>query len=71
LVRLGFGNLEQSNMQWTQKNGLENVEEEENKKRQFIQRYAFSKLHSKISDNPSGSIKGKWEVCTPETMEEV
>ncbi|MCM4153788.1 sialate O-acetylesterase [Arenibacter sp. N53] len=62
-VWLGSG---QSNMQWTPKNGLENVEEEiKNAKYPEIR---FFQVAQQISDNPQDQLKGKWEVCTPETM---
>ncbi|RTE55397.1 sialate O-acetylesterase [Arenibacter aquaticus] len=62
-VWLGSG---QSNMQWTPKNGLDNVEEEiENANYPEIR---FFQVAQQISDTPQDQLKGKWEVCTPETM---
>lgn len=63
-VWLGSG---QSNMQWTPKNGLENVEEEI--KNANYPEIRFFQVAQQISDNPQDQLKGKWEVCTPETME--
>ncbi len=63
-VWLGSG---QSNMQWTPKNGLDNVEEEiENANFPEIR---FFQVAQQISDNPQDQLKGKWEVCTPQIME--
>jgi len=63
-VWLGSG---QSNMQWTPKNGLENVEEEI--KNANYPEIRFFQVAQQISDNPQDQLNGKWEVCTPETME--
>lgn len=63
-VWLGSG---QSNMQWTPKNGLENVEEEI--KNANYPEIRFFQVAQRISDKPQDQLKGKWEVCTPETME--
>ena len=63
-VWLGSG---QSNMQWTPKNGLENAEEEI--KNANYPEIRFFQVAQQISDNPQDQLNGKWEVCTPETME--
>ena len=63
-VWLGSG---QSNMQWTPKHGLDNAEEEI--KNANYPEIRFFQVAQQISDNPQDQLKGKWEVCTPETME--
>lgn len=62
-VWLGSG---QSNMQWTPKHGLDNAEEEI--KNANFPEIRFFQVAQQISDYPQDQLKGKWEVCTPETM---
>jgi sialate O-acetylesterase len=63
-VWLGSG---QSNMQWTPKQGLDNAEEEI--KNANFPEIRFFQVAQQISSHPQDQLLGKWEVCTPETME--
>ncbi|HUH45887.1 MAG TPA: sialate O-acetylesterase [Arenibacter sp.] len=62
-VWLGSG---QSNMQWSPKAGLENAPEEI--KNANYPEIRFFQVLQQISDTPQDQLKGKWVVCTPETM---
>ena len=62
-VWLGSG---QSNMQWSPNAGLVNKEEEI--KNAHYPEIRFFQVLQQISDTPQDQLKGKWVVCTPETM---
>lgn len=62
-VWLGSG---QSNMQWSPKAGLENAEEEI--KNAHYPEIRFFQVAQQIADAPQDDLRGKWVVCTPETM---
>ncbi|SHJ37738.1 sialate O-acetylesterase [Arenibacter nanhaiticus] len=64
-VWLGSG---QSNMQWTPNQGLENAEEEINNANYPEMR--FFQVAQQIAACPQEQLKGKWVVCSPETMKE-
>ncbi|MCM4167473.1 hypothetical protein KCTC52924_01031 [Arenibacter antarcticus] len=63
-VWLGSG---QSNMQWTPNQGLENAEEEINNAN--YPEIRFFQVAQKISQTPQDQLRGKWVVCSPETMQ--
>lgn len=62
-VWLGSG---QSNMQWSPKAGLDNVQEEI--KNADYPEIRFFQVSQQISQTPQDQLKGKWVVCSPETM---